>query len=155
MRFILSVLILLVAASLQTAGATLLARPNLSVDLLLVCVVCCALLMGEASLLATAAFAGLLKDCFSAGYFGHSVAVFVPIALLIVFVKRLLWVTHWTTQAGLAFAATLAAWLLYGLLQSFWRQPLDPGGSFFLKEALLNACAAPFIFMIWKAALQK
>lgn len=154
MRFLLSVFILLVAASLQTVLAVPLARAYLSIDLLLVCVVCCALQMAEFPLILAALASGVFKDCFSAGAFGQSVAVFLPIALVISRMRRMLWVGHWTTQAGLAFAATLCAWLLYGLFQWIGGQPADIGLGYALKQSALNAVVAPFLFALWATVLK-
>lgn len=153
MRLLLSIFILLVAGCFQTVCANRLAVIHLSIDFLLVCVVCCALLMREFPLLVVVVFAGIFKDCFSAGVFGHSVAVFVPISLIIVHLRRGLWVGHWTTQAGLAFTATLTAWLIYNIIQWFWGQPFESGFGFLLRVAILNACIAPFIFRLWKTVL--
>jgi rod shape-determining protein MreD len=152
-RWIISVFILFCAATLQATLAVPIARAGLSLDLLLVCVVCISLLAGEWACLVAALGAGLLKDCFSVLEFGRSAAVFIPLALLLSRLRRMLWVGHWTTQAACAFTATFAAWLLYALYRWLGGAPPDmPLGST-VRQAFLNAAAAPPVFLLWRAVL--
>lgn len=153
MKAFLCAFILAAAASIQVIAGNRLARAHLGIDLLLVCCVCCALLAREGAALAVAVCAGLFKDSFSAGIFGHSVAVFTPLALLLNRVRRAFWIAHWTTQAGLAFAATVIAWLLYGIFSRIYGEPADWGVGHILATAALNACVTPPVFKVWRAVL--
>jgi rod shape-determining protein MreD len=153
-RFFLGLFILVVAGSLQVAGSLYLAKLHLSIDLPLVCVVCGALLLKEQGAIAVALCAGAFKDAFSTGCFGHSIAVFTVISLLVNRVRHLLWISHWTSQSGLAFAGTVVAWVLYDLISKILGQPLDYEVGAVLKSAVLNACAAPPLFRVWSAAMK-
>lgn len=154
MRLLLTIFILLVAATFQTVTADKLAWMHLSVDFLLVSVICCALQLNGLSVLGVAVFAGLLRDSFSASVFGYSVAIFVPIGLAVCKLREFLWVGHWTTQAGLAFACTVVGWVLYSVLLKMGGLPLESGIDYVLKSALLNACVTPPMFKLWRAVLQ-
>jgi hypothetical protein len=61
-------------------------------------------------------------------------------------------VGHWTTQAAVAFSSTFAACFLYALLQWVWGDGVVFEGWFTLKNALLNAVIAPFVYWIWRCA---
>ncbi len=151
MRLVLAIFILALAATLQTVLA---AEIGIYIDFLFVSLICCALQLGELPTLAVAIMAGILKDSFSACIFCHSVAVFVAIGLIISKLRHLLFAGHWTTQFGLAFAGTLAAWVLYNILLKVWGLPVEAALGFTLKSAILNACVAPVVFKIWRAILQ-
>jgi len=153
-RFFLGLFILVVAGSLQVAGSLYLARVHLCIDLPLVCVICGALLLKEHGAIAVALCAGVFKDAFSTGCFGHSIAVCVAISLLVNRIRHSLWISHWTTQSGLALAGTIIAWVLYNLISKIMGQPLDCEIGSVLKSALLNACAAPPLFKVWSAAMK-
>lgn len=154
MRCALGLLILVVAGSLQIAGSLSLAGVHLGIDLPLVCVICGALLVRESAALALALCAGMFKDAFSAELFGHSIAVFVAISLIVNRIRHSLWISHWTTQSGLAFAGTIIGWFLYNLISRIMGQPLDGEIGGVLKSAVLNACAAPPLFKVWSAAMK-
>ena len=153
-RFLLGLLILVVAGSLQVVGGFYLDRLQLSGDLLLVCAICGALVAGEGTAIALAVCAGLFTDAFSAGPFGHSVAVCVVISLLVQGIRSRLWISHWSTQAGLAFVGTIVAWGLYNAISMLLGHPLDGEIVRLLKGAALNACVAPLLFKVWNAAMK-
>jgi len=150
-RVLLGLFVLAAAAALQTAGGSCLARLHLGADPLFVCSLCCAMLAGDAATLGVAAFAGVLKDLFSAGVFGHSVAAFIPLALAVSRMRRALWTAHWTTQAFIAFTGTLLLWAVYCLLSALQGDAAPQGGWAALVSAVVNACIAPLLFPVWRA----
>ena len=154
MRFALGLLILVVASSLQVVGGFYLDRLHLSIDLPLVCAICGALVAGEGAAIAFAACAGIFTDAFSAGPFGHSVAVYVALSLLVQRIRYSLWIGHWSTQAGLCFAGTIVAWGLYNAISMLLGQPFDGEIGRLVKGAALNACVAPLLFKVWNAAMK-
>jgi rod shape-determining protein MreD len=153
-RVFLGVVILAAAATMQTACAGAAARLRVGVDLPLVAVLSLAMLVGEGGALAAAVFAGLCKDAFTAGAFGHSVAVLIPLAILVVRLRALLWTGHWAVQAAIAFCGTLAAAALYALLAALGGEPAGIGPGPLLAGAVVNAFAAPPCFRIWRAVLR-
>lgn len=154
MRGLLTLFILVIAASLQSSVALLLAKAHLGIDLLLLCVLCCAMVARAGPALAVALIAGLFKDALSAGVAGHSVAVFVPLSLLVNSFRTQLWVAHWTTQAGCALACTVMAWLLYNILGKIWGEPFEWAVGALIARSFLNACATPPLFKLWQAVLR-
>jgi len=153
-RFVLGLLILVVAGSLQVVGSIYLGRVHLCIDLPLVCAICGALCVREGSAIAIALCAGMFTDAFTAGCFGHSIAVYVAISLLVSRIRHSLWLSQWTTPSGLAFAGTIVAWVLYNLISKIQGQPLDGEIGSLVKSAVLNACAAPPLFKVWSAAMK-
>jgi cell shape-determining protein MreD len=148
---LLGIFVLVAAASLQTVGAHYCARVNFSVDPLLVCSLCCAMLAGDAAALSVAVCAGIFKDLFSAGVFGQSVAAFIPVALMVSRMRRALWTGHWTTQAGIAFAGTVLVWCIYSVLAEVRGEPIPQGAGAAFLSALANAFIAPPLFHVWRA----
>lgn len=144
----------MVAGSLQVIGGFYLDRLHLSIDLPLICVICSALVVGEGAAIAIAVCAGLITDTFSVGPFGHSVAVFVAISLLVNGIRSRLWIGHWTTQASLCFAGTVVAWILYNAISMIFGQALDGEVGRLVRAAVLNACVAPLLFKVWNAAMK-
>ncbi|MCX6356426.1 MAG: rod shape-determining protein MreD [Candidatus Aureabacteria bacterium] len=154
MRAILAVFILVVVATVQSASGTFLVRFHIGVDLLLLSVISCALLSGGTVALMIAAGAGLLQDALGSGAFGIGAAVDLSIAFLITLLRRRLWVSHWTTQSGLALLATLCAGALYALAASVrgGGAPWGPGA--LAARACANAVLAPPVYRIWHAVLR-
>lgn len=154
MKVLLGVFIIAAAATLQAACAGGMARLHLGADLVLVSVLSFSALSGDGPALAAAALGGLCKDAFSAGAFGASSAVFVPLALLVSRLRDVLWLAHWTTQSAIAFVGTLAAGALYALCAALRGEPAfgEPGP--LLVAAAVNACLAPACFRIWRAVLR-
>ncbi len=154
MRFVLGLLILVVAGSLQVVGSIYLGRVHLCIDLPLVCAISGALCVGEGSAIAIGLCAGMFTDAFTAGLFGQSVAVYVAISFLVSRIRHSMWLSHWTTPSGLAFAGTLVAWVLYNLISAIQGRPLDVEIGSLATSAALNACAAPPLFKVWSAAMK-
>ncbi|MDD5557119.1 MAG: rod shape-determining protein MreD [bacterium] len=154
MRALLALSLLVVAGAVQTILAHRLARIGLPLDLLLVCAVCCAMTAGEGATVGVAACAGLFRDAFSAGPFGHSAAVFIPVALLVHWTRRALGVTHGTTRALLAAGATIVAALLAGLFSRLRGEAPAPWIGSAWAGALVNAAVAPPLFRVWRAVMR-
>jgi rod shape-determining protein MreD len=147
-RFLLIVFVLALAACIQTIGAAL-----LPIDLLLVCSLCAGMVGGPAAALGVAFGAGLLQDAFSSGPFGHSAVVFLALSLAILKGRERLWFGHPAWQAAFTFAGTLCAEVLYRLLAAATGEPPGAGVGVCLLCAVLNACAAPPLFALWRNLL--
>lgn len=154
MKVVLGIFVLVIAATLQSSAGLFLSRLRIDFDFLLVSCVCAAMLSGLGPAVAVAVCAGLFKDALSTASGGYSVAVFVPISIVISSIRKRIWAAHWVTQAGCASAATLCAWLLYGILLKASGRPLEWSGFGVLSRAAVNALIAPPLFKIWQAVLR-
>ena len=154
MKVLLGVFIIAAAATLQAACAGVMARVHLGADLVLVSVLSLAALSGDGAAMAAAALAGLCKDAFSAGTFGASSAVFVPLAFFVSRLRDTLWLEHLTTQSAIAFAGTFAAGALYALYAALRGEPAFGEMGPLLVSAAVNACLAPACFRVWRAVLR-
>ena len=154
MKAFLGAVIVALAATLQTSCADALSWIGLAADLPLVVVLSFAALSGEGAALAVAACAGLCKDAFSAGHFGDSAAVFVPLAFGVIRLRGALWLAHWTAQSAIALVGTCAAGALYALAAAARGEHAYADPSPVLVSAGVNACLAPACFRVWRAVLR-